>query len=85
MGEDVPDEVPGRALDGASLYDLIEHQVAQRFYDRDTKGIPPQWVSMVRYTLKSLGPKVLATRMVRDYIRVLYAPAANAAAVMGAP
>jgi starch phosphorylase len=32
---------------------------------------------MVRHTLKSLGPKVLATRMVRDYVRELYAPAAG--------
>jgi starch phosphorylase len=31
---------------------------------------------MVRHTLKSLGPKVLATRMVRDYVRLLYTPAA---------
>ena len=31
---------------------------------------------MVRHTLKSLGPKVLATRMVRDYTRKLYTPAA---------
>jgi starch phosphorylase len=32
---------------------------------------------MVRHTLKSLGPKVLATRQVRDYVRELYAPAAH--------
>ena len=32
---------------------------------------------MVRHTLKSLGPKVLATRQVRDYVRELYAPAAR--------
>jgi starch phosphorylase len=70
------------SVEAAALYDLIEHQVAQRFYDRDAKGVPTQWVSMVRYTLKSLGPKVLATRMVRDYIRNLYAPAAQAGAVM---
>jgi starch phosphorylase len=70
------------AVEAAALYDLIEHQVAQRFYSRDDKGIPTQWVSMVRYTLKSLGPKVLATRMVRDYIHTLYAPAAQAGAVM---
>jgi starch phosphorylase len=31
---------------------------------------------MVRHTLKSLGPKVLATRMVRDYVRQMYTPAA---------
>ena len=32
---------------------------------------------MVRHTLKSLGPKVLATRMVREYVDRLYAPAAR--------
>ena len=31
---------------------------------------------MVRHTLKSLGPKVLASRMVSEYVRRLYAPAA---------
>ena len=30
---------------------------------------------MVRHTLQTLGPKVLATRMVRDYVLALYAPA----------
>ena len=34
---------------------------------------------MTRHTLKSLGPKVLATRMVRDYVRQLYTPAAATA------
>jgi starch phosphorylase len=33
---------------------------------------------MVRHTLKSLGPQVLASRMVRDYVNELYAPAAAA-------
>ena len=70
------------AVEAAGLYDLIEHQVAQRFYARDGRGIPAQWVTMVRYTLKSLGPKVVATRMVRDYIRRLYAPAAQSAALL---
>jgi glycogen phosphorylase len=39
---------------------------------------------MVRHTLKSLGPKVLASRMVSDYVHQLYAPAALSAARMAA-
>jgi starch phosphorylase len=70
------------AVEAAALYDLIEHQVAQRFYSRDANGVPAQWVSMLRYTLKSLGPKVVATRMVREYITKLYVPASASAAVM---
>jgi glycogen phosphorylase len=69
-------------LEAAALYDLIDTQVAARFYDRDADGVPTRWVQMVRHTLKSLGPKVLATRMVSEYVRELYAPAAESAAVM---
>ena len=38
---------------------------------------------MVRHTLQTLGPKVLATRMVRDYVLGLYAPAADSSRVAG--
>ena len=63
-------------LEATALYDLIEKDVAPRFYDVDQDGVPGRWIEMVRHTLKSLGPKVLATRMVRDYVRLLYTPAA---------
>jgi starch phosphorylase len=33
---------------------------------------------MVRHTLQTTGPKVLASRMVRDYVHQLYRPAAEA-------
>jgi starch phosphorylase len=63
-------------LEASALYDLIEKNVAPRFYDRQADGVPTRWVQMVRHTLKSLGPKVLATRMVAEYVRRLYEPAA---------
>jgi len=69
-------------LEAAALYDLIENDVAPRFYDHDHEGVPTRWLEMVRHTLKSLGPKVLATRMVRDYVRALYAPAAGNARLL---
>jgi starch phosphorylase len=66
-------------LEAAALYDLIEHQVVTRFYDRDqATGLPQRWLEMVRHTFSSLGPKVQATRMVSDYVRQLYVPAARA-------
>ena len=66
-------------LEANALYDLIENEVAPRFYDLDAEGVPTRWIEMVRHTLTSLGPKVLAARMVRDYVRELYAPAAHTA------
>jgi starch phosphorylase len=37
---------------------------------------------MVRHTLKSLGPKVLSTRMVREYVERLYTPSAVSSRAM---
>jgi glycogen phosphorylase len=65
-------------LESAALYDLLEKEVAPRFYDRDEDGVPQRWIAMVRHTLRSLGPKVLADRMVNDYVMTLYQPAAAA-------
>ncbi|MFP5252944.1 MAG: alpha-glucan family phosphorylase [Actinomycetes bacterium] len=64
-------------IEATALYDLIEKEVAPRFYDNDAEGVPYRWIEMVRHTLKSLGPKVLADRMVCDYVEKLYTPAAN--------
>lgn len=64
------------ALEANALYDLIENNVAPRFYDVDSRGVPTRWLEMIRHTLATLSPKVQATRMVSDYIFELYAPAA---------
>ncbi|MFC4030813.1 glycosyltransferase family 1 protein [Streptomyces polygonati] len=72
-------------LEAAALYELLENQVAPRFYDHGPQGVPQRWIEMVRHTLTTLGPKVLAGRMVRDYVNELYAPAARShRAVQGA-
>ncbi|TIC84022.1 alpha-glucan family phosphorylase [Nocardioides sp. GY 10127] len=70
-------------LEAAALYELIENEVAPRFYDADASGVPTRWTDMLRHTLLSLGPKVLASRMVRDYVRLLYSPAAGSSRALG--
>ena len=65
-------------VEAAALYELIEQQVAKRFYDRGADDLPRRWIEMVRHTLVTLGPKVLAGRMVREYVERLYTPAAEA-------
>ncbi|MEU2053628.1 glycosyltransferase family 1 protein [Streptomyces bungoensis] len=63
-------------IEAAALYDLLEQRVTPRFYERGRGGLPDRWIQMVRQTLGLLGPKVLAGRMVREYVDRLYAPAA---------
>jgi starch phosphorylase len=66
------------ALEAASLYDLLEHQIAPRFYERGGDDIPVKWVADMRHTLATLSPELSADRMVRQYVENLYLPAARA-------
>ena len=65
-------------LEAAGLYDLMGRTVAPTFYEHNDAGLPGRWIEMVRHTLSTLGPKVLASRMVSDYVNRLYLPAALA-------
>jgi len=66
-------------VEAHALYDLVEKEVASRFYDRDADGLPVRWMEMVQHTLESLRPKVLSTRMLGQYVTELYAPTARTA------
>jgi glycogen phosphorylase len=70
---------PGRRdeLEAAALYDLLGQSVAPLFYDRGPDGLPQRWLEMVAHTLRTLGPRAQATRMVREYVTSLYLPAAR--------
>ena len=46
--------------------------------------VPHQWIAMIKHTLKELGPKVSASRMLKDYVHQLYLPAARSGAAFAA-
>jgi starch phosphorylase len=71
-------------LEASALYELLAKSVAPLFYDRGEDGVPHGWLEMVRHTFRSLGPLVQADRMVGDYVRTLYAPAAQASRALSA-
>src|SRR5690606_37471831 len=64
----VADPVRRDELEAAALYDLVEHEVADRFYDRGVDGMPRGWMEKVKHSLASLGQKVLAGRMLRQNV-----------------
>ncbi|HEY9559049.1 MAG TPA: alpha-glucan family phosphorylase [Acidimicrobiales bacterium] len=63
-------------LEAGSLFDLLERQVVPSFYERWQGPVPRRWVKRMRRSLTTLGPFVIASRMVRDYTEQLYEPAA---------
>jgi starch phosphorylase len=78
----VTDPVRRDELEAAALYDMLGKSVAPLFYQASRDGLPERWLEMVSHTLRTLGPKALASRMVRQYVTQLYAPAAQASRVL---
>jgi starch phosphorylase len=77
--EDSADVAHRDEIEANSLFDLLEHQIVPTYYVRSEGPVPRRWVARVKHNLASLGPKVNAGRMVRDYTKQLYEPAATAA------
>ena len=75
-----PDERDAR--EASELYDVLASSVIPMFYQRDDQGVPQAWVSRLQHTWRTLGPKVLASRMLREYLNGLYRPAAEAGHVL---
>jgi starch phosphorylase len=60
------------ARDAAALFDLLEREVIPLFYDRDALGIPRGWVARIKASLRTIGPRFCATRMLDEYERNIY-------------
>ena len=59
------------------LLDIIEDQVIPLYYDRNGHGFSEGWVRMSKASMKSILPQFNSQRMVMDYIRGFYGPAAK--------
>src|SRR3954452_1314597 len=69
-------------LEAESLFGLLEGQIVPLFYERDGAGIPQGWIERVCNGWRTLGPRVTAARMVRDYTTQLYEPLAERATAL---
>ena len=72
------------AVEANSLYEILERQVVPLFYERVEGPVPRRWVRRIKDALVSLGPQVVASRMVRDYVTRMYEPVAERADALGA-
>jgi len=63
--------------DATAVLDVLENVVVPLYYKRDERGIPRAWLRRVKTALARLGYRYNSDRMVADYARLLYAPAAG--------
>ncbi len=57
------------------IYDLLEEEITQLFYERDERDIPKAWVSMMRESIHSSFKNFNINNMIREYCDRCYLPA----------
>ena len=72
----VSDEINDRR-DGLDLFRVLEDEVIPLYYDRDVDGLPRHWIARMMNSIASLAWRFSAHRMVMDYVKSGYLPAAG--------
>ncbi|MEK6619321.1 MAG: alpha-glucan phosphorylase, partial [Nitrospirota bacterium] len=74
---DLTDPQAQDAHDAEQLYRLLEQEVVPLYYTRDRDGIPRGWIQIVKNAIRTITPRFCARRMVKEYMELMYAPAAS--------
>jgi glycogen phosphorylase len=65
------------ARDGEDLHRALREEVIPLYYLRDRDGLPRGWIKRMKRTIRTLGWRFNADRMVMDYTTKCYVPAAG--------
>jgi len=63
--------------DGEDLYRVLNDELIPLYYNRDRDGLPLGWIKRMKRTIRTLGWRFNADRMVMDYTLKCYIPAAG--------
>jgi starch phosphorylase len=63
--------------DGDDLLRTLQEEVIPLYYQRDRDGLPRGWIKRMKRTIRTLGWRFNADRMVMDYTLKCYVPAAG--------
>jgi starch phosphorylase len=62
--------------DSKSLYDTLENEIVPLYYTmRSADGLPADWIQRVKECIRTCSPAFSMTRMVKEYMHLLYEPA----------
>ena len=65
------------ALESEMIYDTLEEEVIELYYDRKDAGYSPEWVTRSKRAMSTVIPRFNMDRVLFDYTRGLYQPAAR--------
>ena len=75
IGDSVPGVEPEDQdkRDSEALYKVLGETIVPMYYERDEAGLPKRWLRRVRMAMATTTWRYSAQRMVKDYVRLVYA------------
>jgi glycogen phosphorylase len=74
-GSQLADQKKQDRADSDRIYALLEKEIVPLFYRRDAKGLPRQWIAMMKHSMQTVGSTFNTHRMVGQYLKEFYLPA----------
>ena len=62
------------AAEAEQIYDLIEDEITELYYDRNEAGVPVRWVQMMKESISSICCRFNMNRVLADYVDKFYGP-----------
>lgn len=83
-GEEYTDLAYQDEVEARALLDLIERDIVELFYKRDSGGLPREWIRRMKRSIMTLVPVFNTNRMVEQYAELCYVPSHRREAVLTA-
>ncbi|MBN1798713.1 MAG: alpha-glucan family phosphorylase [Spirochaetales bacterium] len=60
-----------------ALYDILENEVIPMYYNRNTRGVPENWIKKSKSSMTSIISHYNTHRMLKEYVESMYIPTAK--------
>jgi starch phosphorylase len=77
IGEDADPSNPDTqdAADAVDLYNTLENEIVPLYYqERSSDGLPVEWISRMKESIRTLAPQFSMRRMLKEYVDRYYLP-----------
>ena len=59
-------------IDAETIYNMLEYEIVPAYYSFNDKGIPVEWISLIKNTMVKIAPEFTMKRMIDDYYEKYY-------------
>ena len=81
-GEIYENETMKRMVESNQVYDLLEQEITELYYDRNESDVPEGWVQMMKNSISTVGKGFNMHRVLREYFYQYYLPELKASTLL---